>query len=234
MNKIRSYQSSMRRIIVVCALSAIGASSTGRANDALIRTATPPTKVDGGRVAPLPGLAFATRSAQQEVLSAPQPETPNIGESILAGATEESSDRLGRFTVDTRPQLAQFTKPRPLIPPPVTHALDRTTWNDNLECWTAPDLYHRPLYFEQPNLERYGHVRRNTAVTSALSAGKFFGSVPLIPFKLGKEPPCQRTYTLGHGRPGSYHRKQRPDPGFAARGGIMQAATIVGLVFLIP
>ncbi len=24
-------------------------------------------------------------------------------------------------------------------------------------CWTAPSICHRPLYFEEPNLERYGH-----------------------------------------------------------------------------
>lgn len=48
--------------------------------------------------------------------------------------------------------------------------------------------YH-PLYFEEEDAERYGIVRPLQPVRSA---AHFFGTVPLMPFKLAQQPPRSR------------------------------------------
>jgi hypothetical protein len=55
-------------------------------------------------------------------------------------------------------------------------------WMPAVYTWTSPVFYHRPLYFEQPNLERYGHGRARI-VQPLLSSAHFFGSIPLVPYK---------------------------------------------------
>jgi hypothetical protein len=81
--------------------------------------------------------------------------------------------------------------------------------------WKATELCHRPLYFEEINLERYGHSLR--CGQPLISAVHFYGTVAAMPVKLVLEPPCQCVYTLGHFRPGScvpfevYHPRPRRD-----------------------
>ncbi len=43
-------------------------------------------------------------------------------------------------------------------------------------------LCHDPLYFEEIALERYGDVC-NSHLQPFISAGHFFGTLPLVPFK---------------------------------------------------
>jgi hypothetical protein len=104
--------------------------------------------------------------------------------------------------------------------------------------WAAPGFYHRPLYFEQINVERYGHHvccgPCSDCAQSAVSAAHFFASVPLLPYKMGADPCCERQYTLGHYRPGScnphqWHFVRPTDDGLAC-----EAMMITGLIFLIP
>ncbi len=68
--------------------------------------------------------------------------------------------------------------------------------------WDAPALCYRPLYFEEINLERYGHSA-GAVLQPLLSAAHFYGTVAALPGLLVVEPPCQCVYTLGHFRPGN-------------------------------
>ncbi len=73
----------------------------------------------------------------------------------------------------------------------------RTTFN-----WRATGVCHKPLYFEDVQLERYGHSW-NPVVQPFMSAAHFFVSVPLLPYKMGLNPPSECVYSLGYYRPGS-------------------------------
>lgn len=68
--------------------------------------------------------------------------------------------------------------------------------------WQAPGTCHQPLYFEEINLERYGYSCIGEA-QPILSAAHFFGTVPIMPYKMTVHRPCECIYTLGHYRPGS-------------------------------
>jgi hypothetical protein len=99
--------------------------------------------------------------------------------------------------------------------------------------WDATCLCHRPLYFEEVNLERYGYGC-GCCLQPLASAAHFFGTVPALPYCMAAECPHECVYTLGHYRPGScppWRRHWPPtDPlAAAAEGGVW-----TGLIFLIP
>jgi len=54
--------------------------------------------------------------------------------------------------------------------------------------WTAPALCHKPLYFEEVQLERYGHSA-GPIVQPFLSGAHFFGSALMLPYQIGLNPP---------------------------------------------
>jgi hypothetical protein len=99
--------------------------------------------------------------------------------------------------------------------------------------WDATCLCHRPLYFEEINLERYGYGC-GCCLQPLASAAHFFGTVPALPYCMAAECPHECVYTLGHYRPGScppWRRHWPPaDPlAAAAEGGVW-----TGMIFLIP
>jgi len=67
--------------------------------------------------------------------------------------------------------------------------------------WTASQLCHKPLYFEDVQLERYGHMAGPWLQPFA-SAAHFFCTMPILPYKMGLELPNECVYTLGYYRPG--------------------------------
>ncbi|MCA9132687.1 MAG: hypothetical protein KDA45_06020 [Planctomycetales bacterium] len=68
--------------------------------------------------------------------------------------------------------------------------------------WQPSNICHFPLYFEDPMLERHGHVRFGCLQPFA-SGAKFLGSVPLLPYLRLKQPAWEPQYALGQWRPGS-------------------------------
>lgn len=104
--------------------------------------------------------------------------------------------------------------------------------------FAAPAVYSRPLYFEQPNVERYGHYvgvcRRDNLTQSAISAAHFFATVPVLPYKMGANCPDECNYVLGAYRPGSCNPHQLVWPEFSLRGLAFEGAAVTGLIFLIP
>ena len=69
-------------------------------------------------------------------------------------------------------------------------------------CWYPGAICHFPLYFEEPMLERHGHVRF-PCVQSLVSGAKFIGTIPLLPYLYTLQRPCEPVYSLGQWRPGS-------------------------------
>lgn len=117
-----------------------------------------------------------------------------------------------------RGELPQLLVDRPYEP-----------WN---YYWTATAFCHQPLYFEQVNVERYGH---NAGILQpAVSAAHFFITVPILPYKMGMDHPHDCIYTLGHSRPGDCNAWERHDLRFSLCGVIAQGAFTTGLVFALP
>lgn len=99
--------------------------------------------------------------------------------------------------------------------------------------WKASALCHKPLYFEQVQLERYGHTF-GPVLTPILSMGHFFVMVPCLPYAMGVEPPWECVYPLGWYRPGSCAPYTIGPVPLSLRGAASQALITTGLWFLFP
>jgi hypothetical protein len=71
---------------------------------------------------------------------------------------------------------------------------------DSLFAWEASNLYHNPLYFQDPALERYGHV--HPGVQPFVSLTRFGVQVLGLPYQSVIDSPHTKVYPLGWFRPG--------------------------------
>jgi hypothetical protein len=106
-------------------------------------------------------------------------------------------------------------------------------WSPTTYTWTAAATCHKPLYFEEVALERYGHTW-GPILQPLISAGHFFITVPLLPYKMGLEPPCECIYTLGYYRPGSCAPYILDPLPLSIRAAMFEAAGVAGFMFVMP
>ncbi|WP_146118902.1 hypothetical protein [Blastopirellula marina] len=99
--------------------------------------------------------------------------------------------------------------------------------------WTASALCHKPLYFEERALERYGHTTGPVSQV-VLSGAHFFASAALLPYQMGIHPPNECMYALGYYRPGNCAPYLVPPVPLSARGAAAQGAAVLGAVYWIP
>jgi hypothetical protein len=99
--------------------------------------------------------------------------------------------------------------------------------------WKAAGYCHKPLYFEDWTLERYGHSHGPLA-DPFFSAAHFFVTLPVLPYKMGVELPWECVYPVGYYRPGSCAPWTIPAVPISCRGFAVQAATVTGIVFALP
>jgi hypothetical protein len=100
--------------------------------------------------------------------------------------------------------------------------------------WAASNLYHNPLYFSNPALERYGHVHFNDCVEPAFSMARFGAQFVGLPYQMALDCACRREYALGYYRPGDFAPKLIYQPPLNARAAGTAAAVYTGLFFLVP
>lgn len=103
---------------------------------------------------------------------------------------------------------------------------------ESFVMWEAPATHHRPLYFEEPNLERHGLSAG--VFQPVFSAAHFFGRVPALPYLMAAEGHHQCHYTLGHYRPGSCAPYELYLPPRSFKGLTAESLTVLGMLYLIP
>lgn len=106
-------------------------------------------------------------------------------------------------------------------------------WTPITMTWTASALCHKPLYFEEVQLERYGHSMP-PARQAAMSGVHFFGSIFFLPYQMGLNPPNECQYALGYYRPGSCAPWLIPAVPLSARAARMQVGAIAGAITWLP
>jgi hypothetical protein len=99
--------------------------------------------------------------------------------------------------------------------------------------WQASNLHHHPLYFQDPGLERYGHVHHEL-VQPFISVGKFGLQLVGLPYQMTIDPVCKKQYALGWYRPGECAPKQTHQIPWNSTAALNQAAVVTGLTFAIP
>ncbi len=107
------------------------------------------------------------------------------------------------------------------------------SWQSTTMTWKASNLCHKPLYFEDVNLERYGHTR-GPFWEPVVSSAHFFVNIAVLPYKMGVHTPGECQYALGYYRPGNCAPWIKPPVPISLRGGLTQATALTGAFWLIP
>jgi hypothetical protein len=154
---------------------------------------------------------------------------PDTAADLKCPTREELMKPICELTVDIAPSKGEVPKECPMW----DDGCEPRMWCDSLYMWKASSLCHKPLYFEELALERYGHTF-HPFLQPAISGAHFFGTLPILPYKMGVEEPGECVYALGYCRPGDCAPKMLYPLPLSIRGAVYEAATVTGLVFLIP
>jgi hypothetical protein len=98
--------------------------------------------------------------------------------------------------------------------------------------WKASCLCHKPLYFEDEDLDRYGHTWG--LFQPVLSSAHFFASVGMLPYNMGLQPPSECIYSLGYYRPGSCAPYKIDPMPFTLRAAAAEASVATGIYYFLP
>ena len=99
--------------------------------------------------------------------------------------------------------------------------------------WAPTNLWYHPLYFEDVQLERYGHSA-GPILQPPLSAAHFFVSAITLPYHIGVHPMNECRYPLGHYRPGDCAPWLLHAPPLSLRGALFQTGAVLGGVYVLP
>jgi hypothetical protein len=105
-------------------------------------------------------------------------------------------------------------------------------WESTLFTWKASSLCHKPLYFEEVALERYGHSL-NPLIQPLFSGVHFFATIPFLPYMMGIYPPNECQYVLGYYRPGDCAPWMVPPFPFSLRGALVEAFVVTGGILIV-
>ena len=187
----------------------------------------------------LPGPTRQEGSASEPAKQKPKVsrEVPKMHEDVLAVAQGSEGDcpdpddlkPINKITNDITAEKGEF-------PPECSLGDDQYTgrsWTATTFTWKASGLCHKPLYFEDVQLERYGHSW-GPYIQPFISGGHFFLTVPVLPYKMGLNPPGECMYTLGYYRPGSCAPYMLDPIPISIRAALAEAGVWTGMAYLIP
>ena len=102
--------------------------------------------------------------------------------------------------------------------------------------WQAPNFFHRPLYFDDTPLERYGQSVKHTCLQPFISGAKFAGTFAILPYKMGIDRIGDCVSPLGYYRPGSCAPcvRERIIPAIEADAALLEAGTALALILILP
>lgn len=106
-------------------------------------------------------------------------------------------------------------------------------WMHTSYAYHASALCHKPLYFEEVQLERYGHTA-GPFRQPLLSGAHFVISLAALPYQMGISPPTECEYSLGYYRPGSCAPWMIPPIPLSLHGAKAEVAAALGMAYLIP
>ncbi len=99
-------------------------------------------------------------------------------------------------------------------------------------AWKASNISYNPLYFQDVQLERYGHTYG--IFQPAVSLGLFGVQLIGLPYQLALDPPCKCEYPLGYYRPGEPAPKLFYQIPLNLRAAVVTAGFYSGLGVILP
>ena len=111
--------------------------------------------------------------------------------------------------------------------------LEPRRFTETTMTFKASGSCHKPLYFEEPQLERYGH-EWGPVVQPVISTANFVKNVAVLPYKMGIHPMNECQYPLGYYRPGECAPWTVGPVPISLRGALLQAGAITGAAAALP
>jgi len=177
---------------------------------------------------PLPLSTYVAQDSQADPRNEPLDDETDLSDSVDSDTTREEDEEeedaesalakfdkrvplrddwksgdekkwLGRIDPEgQKPEDVKFTSWSGKYP---EYTLVAREWPTSIKRWSPPRLVHPPVYLEDDQLERFG--RNYGLLQPAVSAGKFYVGLGMLPVKILKKPPyeCQRDSECP--RPGS-------------------------------
>jgi len=106
-------------------------------------------------------------------------------------------------------------------------------WLASTFNYHASALCHKPLYWEEVQLERYGHTA-GPIRQPIISGAHFIINLAALPYRMAINPPGECVYSLGYYRPGNCAPWMIPPIPLSLRGAAAEVGTALGLIYLIP
>lgn len=187
-----------------------------------------------------PVLPPGPTEPEQSPLAVPTPPTAEVeAEGVKAKEScSKSLENLRVYTVD-KVNLSISIKGTEGEDYPFECSIDDGTqhvgrcWEQTTYMWKASALCHKPLYFEDEQLERYGHSF-SPCFQPFISGAHFFCTLPVLPYCMGVEPPCECIYALGHYRPGSCAPYMCNPVPLSLRGALIEGGVVTGVSAALP
>ncbi len=180
----------------------------------------------------------ANHGAGKDLLLEREPNKPRSFEFKESCPSAKDLKHIGELgtNIEPPPPPPNWTESGGAVPP------DCPLGNDTFQprrftsityAWTASGLCHKPLYFEDVQLERYGHMCGPWLQPFA-SGALFFATIPLLPYKMGLEAPGECIYTLGYYRPGDCAPYMIDPIPLSVRGAFFEGCAVVGFAYAFP
>jgi hypothetical protein len=107
------------------------------------------------------------------------------------------------------------------------------TYAPSVYAWQASNICYNPLYFEDVQLERYGHSWP-FFIQPFVSMGRMTVQTAGLPYQMVIDPPHSGVYPLGFYRPGECSPKLIYQIPLNLEAGLAEAGAITGVYFLFP
>ena len=110
---------------------------------------------------------------------------------------------------------------------------EQRAWEKLNFHWRASAVAHKPVYFEDSQLERHGHTL-GPWLQPMRSGAHFFTNIAILPYHMGIHPWNECQYALGYHRPGSIAPRVKPAFPISKKAALIQAGSVLGGVFINP
>ncbi len=163
------------------------------------------------------------------------PPTPNVA----IPARNYTPKGIREVRLDIAPAKAgvlpeQRSDPATATFPQGTRMVGTNSWQETSCYGNYLFICHDPLYFEDQVAERYGE-HWGKWIQPAVSAGKFFGSVPMAPYKFFANSLSEECYGEDkYGQVRNGFAEGTFIPPFHAGAAALTAGAVTGLYFLVP
>ncbi len=119
-----------------------------------------------------------------------------------------------------------------ILPLPASGSVERAFATTEFQ-WEAANVFHNPLYFEDTELERYGHTYP-FGLQPVASLAKFGVQTAALPYQIALNPVWRQQYPLGYYRPGDPAPPLFYQMPFDSKAAVTAAGVYTGLFFVFP